>query len=78
MAVHVHDAVANGGDDGENSIDKMSEMFCPGHVDQTILAANQACWMALPMDRRTVDEVEKQTRRIWLNFKTTYHDPIGL
>jgi hypothetical protein len=68
MAVHVHNAGATLGDDdgggGESGIDKMSELFGPGHVDQSICAAIQACWMALPKERRTVDEVEKQIRRI--------------
>ena len=42
----------------------MSRMFGPGHVDSTIRTAIQACWMALPKERRTADEVEKEIRRI--------------
>lgn len=67
MAVHVHNAIAKSGDDddsGENPMEKMNEMFGPGHVDQTVRSAIQACWMALPKERRTVDEVEKEIRRI--------------
>lgn len=66
MAFHVHHSIAKGGDDGggENPMQTMSEMFGPGHVDQTARAAIQACWMALPKDRRNPDELEKQVRRI--------------
>ena len=65
MAVHVHNAMAKGDDDGgENPMEKMSQMFGPGHVDQSVRAAIQACWMALPKDRRNVEEVEKEIRRI--------------
>jgi hypothetical protein len=65
MAMHVHHASAKAGDgDGENPVEKMSEMFGPGHVDQTVRSAIQACWMALPKDRRNVDEVEREVRRI--------------
>ena len=42
----------------------MSAMFGPGHVDQALRQAIQACWMALPKDRRTVDNVEKEIRRL--------------
>jgi hypothetical protein len=42
----------------------MADFFRPGQVDQTIRQAIQLCWMALPKDRRTVEEVEKQVRRI--------------
>ncbi len=68
MAVHVHHAVANsGGGDDENKrnpMEEMSEMFGPGHVDSAVRQAIQACWMALPKDRRNVAEVEKEIRRL--------------
>jgi hypothetical protein len=68
MAVHVHHAVAEGGDEGEDGAKKgmeaMGEMFGPGHVDQAVRMAIQACWMALPEGRRNVGEVEAQIRRI--------------
>ncbi len=68
MAVHVHNAVATscGGDDDNkrNPMEEMSEMFGPGHVDSAIRQAIQACWMALPKDRRNVAEVEKEIRRL--------------
>ena len=42
----------------------MGAMFGPGDVDQTIRQAIQVCWMALPKEKRTVDEVERQIRRL--------------
>ena len=68
MAIHVHNAVAKsgGGDDDNkrNAMDEMSEMFGPGHVDQCVRQAISSCWMALPKERRSVDEVEKEVRRL--------------
>ena len=49
---------------GEDPADKMSEFFGPGQVDQTIRQAIHFCWMALPKERRSMDELEKQVRRI--------------
>jgi hypothetical protein len=43
---------------------KMREMFGPGQVDGLIRQAIQICWMMLPDDKKTVDELEKQLRRI--------------
>ena len=42
----------------------MSQFFGPGQVDQTIRQAIQVCWMALPKDKRNVEEVERQIRRL--------------
>jgi len=66
MAVHVHHAVAKSDDDdnNENPMEKMSEMFGTGHVDQSVRQAIQACWMAMPAQRRNVAEVEKEIRRL--------------
>lgn len=65
MAIHVHDIAKSGdGGDDENAMDKMREMFGPGHIDQTVRSAIQACWMTLPKERRTVEEVEKEIRRL--------------
>jgi hypothetical protein len=52
------------GEGGEDAAEKMAEMFGPGHVDQMIRQGIHACWMVLPKDRRTVEELEKQVRRI--------------
>lgn len=43
---------------------KMRAMFGPGQVDQQIRQAIHLCWMMLPEDRKTVDELERQMRRI--------------
>jgi hypothetical protein len=43
---------------------KMREMFGPGQIDQSVRQAIQICWMMLPQNAKTVDELEKQFRRI--------------
>lgn len=43
---------------------RMREFFSPQHVDQMVRQAIQFCWMALPPEKRNVDEVEGQLRRI--------------
>ncbi len=42
----------------------MARFFGPGHVDQSIRQAIKMCWMALPKDKRNVEEVERQIRRL--------------
>ena len=64
MEVHVHNAQARGDGGGQNPMEEMSRMFGPLHVDQSVRAAIQACWMALPKDRRNAAEVEKEVRRV--------------
>ena len=51
------------GDDGDAE-KKMADFFGPHQVDQTIRQALQFCWMSLPNDRRTPEEVDKQFRRL--------------
>ena len=48
----------------EESFDKLKEFFNPSQVDHSVRQALQMCWMMLPNDRRNVDELEKQFRRI--------------
>jgi hypothetical protein len=43
---------------------RMRAFFSPQQVDQQIRQAIQFCWMALPPEKQTVDEVEQQIRRI--------------
>jgi hypothetical protein len=46
---------------------KMGQMFRklgPGQVDEQVRQAIHFCWMILPDNRRTIDELEKQIRRI--------------
>ena len=68
MAAFVHHAIAKAGDGGNddkpNPMEQMSEMFGPGHVDQVVRQAISSCWMALPKERRNVEEVDKEIRRL--------------
>ena len=57
MAVHSCDA---SGDDTA----KFSKMMGPGQIDVSIRQALQLLWMIMPEDRKTVDEVEKEFRRL--------------
>jgi len=50
------------GDEGAE--ERMAEFFGPGQIDQEIRNAIHFCWMALPKDRRNLEEVEKQIRRL--------------
>jgi hypothetical protein len=58
MAVHQFDP----GD--EEAFDKMREFFSPAQVDQLVRQVIHFCWMMLPRERRNVDEVERQVRRM--------------
>ena len=53
---------SSGGDDA--AAERMADFFSPAQVDQSVRQAIQFCWMALPKDRRSVEELERQTRRI--------------
>jgi len=44
--------------------DRFRAMFGPHQVDQLVRQAIQFCWMALPADKRNVDEVERNIRRL--------------
>jgi hypothetical protein len=46
------------------ALENMRKMFGPGQVDQSIRQAIQMCWMALPERKKSVDELEKEFRRI--------------
>ena len=45
----------NGGDAG---------FINPAHMDHLVRQLIQVCWMALPKQRRTVAEVERQVKRL--------------
>jgi len=47
-----------------DAMKRMRALFSPQHVDQQIRQAIQACWMALPAEKQSIDEVENQIRRI--------------
>ena len=50
--------------DDPDQRERLRSFFGPHHVDQLIRQAVQVCWMALPPDKKNVDEVEKHVRRI--------------
>lgn len=45
--------------------DSMREMLGPGMVDQQLRGTVSTCWMAMPKERRTVEEVEREMRRLF-------------
>jgi hypothetical protein len=57
-------AMAAFSNDDSETPKKMREMFGPGQIDQSVRQAIQFCWMMLPENAKTVDELEKQFRRI--------------
>ncbi len=50
--------------DDPNAGDNFRKMFGPDQIDQQIRQAIRFCWMMLPDEKRSVDEVERQVRRI--------------
>jgi hypothetical protein len=50
--------------DDPDAAKKMRAMFSPGQVDQSVRHAIQMCWMMLPENGKSTDELEKQFRRI--------------
>jgi hypothetical protein len=42
----------------------MNDFLGPAQVDHFARQALQFCWMALPKDRKTMEELERQYRRI--------------
>ncbi len=44
--------------------DAFRELFTPIQVDTMIRQAIQFCWTALPKEKRSVEEVERQIRRM--------------
>ena len=50
--------------DDENAAEKMQKLFGPTQIDHQIRQAIQFCWMALPKEKRNVDELERQIRRL--------------
>jgi hypothetical protein len=50
--------------EGDEAEERLTEMFGPAQIDHMIRQAVQFCWMGLPKERRSTDEVEVQARRI--------------
>jgi hypothetical protein len=44
--------------------DKLRSLLPPGQTETSLRNCIQMCWMSLPADRRSIDEVEKEVRRI--------------
>jgi hypothetical protein len=62
QAVAYYSHKTDPGDEGD--FDRMRDLFGPGQVDQQIRQAVHFCWMALPKQKRSIDEVERQIRRL--------------
>lgn len=60
MAFHMTEA----GGDPEDSTEMMRRMFGPQAVDNAIRQAISTCWMVLPDDKRTAENVEAEIRRL--------------
>lgn len=50
--------------EGNPDPEQIRKLFGPGHVAQIIGQAIQSCWMSLPEKRKTIDELEKEFRRL--------------
>ena len=48
----------------DDAMDKMRDMFGPAQIDQQVRQASHFCWMSLPKEKRNVDELERQIRRL--------------
>jgi hypothetical protein len=48
----------------DDAMDKMREMFGPTQIDQQFRQAIHFCWMGMPKEKRNVDELERQIRRL--------------
>jgi hypothetical protein len=51
-------------EDDEQRAEKMLDMMGPNHIDHQIRQAIQFLWMVLPKEKRNVDEIERQVRRL--------------
>lgn len=60
MTFHMTEA----GGDPENGGEMMRRMFGPQAVDNAIRQAISTCWMVLPDDKRTPENVEAEIRRV--------------
>jgi hypothetical protein len=49
----------------EEGFEGARKMFGPTLIDREIRQAIQFCWMSLPKEKRNVDELEGQMRRIF-------------
>jgi hypothetical protein len=64
MAMAYFEMGAGDGGPDDESIENMRKAFGPGQVEDSLRHAISICWMSLPPDKKNVDEVERQIRRI--------------
>jgi len=50
--------------EGDEGAEKLREFFSPSQIDHQIRQAIQFCWRGLPREKRNVDELERQIRRL--------------
>jgi len=50
--------------EGDEGARQMREFFSPSQIDHQIRQVIQFCWMALPKEKRNIDELERQIRRL--------------
>lgn len=50
--------------DDPDAEEKMRQIFDVSMVDQFVRQAIQTCWMCLPANKKTVEEVERQMHRL--------------
>lgn len=60
--------------DDPDANEQFRKMFGPEQIDQQIRQAIHWCWMVLPDERKTVDEVERQIRRLVDRALKDLHD----
>jgi hypothetical protein len=51
-------------EDNEERAEKMRDFMGPHQIDHQIRQAIQFLWMVMPKEKRNVDEIERQVRRI--------------
>src|SRR5207248_49837 len=61
---HFHSTSGGNDDDARKARSAMRQMMGPGQVDQAVRMAIQQCWMLMPDDRKHVDAVEAEIRRL--------------
>lgn len=54
----------NAGGEGEDPMKGMRAMFGPMGADQAVRQAISTCWMMLPEDKKSIDALETEIRRL--------------
>ncbi|HVS35053.1 MAG TPA: hypothetical protein VMS17_05690 [Gemmataceae bacterium] len=50
--------------EGGDAAERIADVFGPAQIDHMIRQAIHFCWMSLPKERRTAEEMEQQIRRL--------------